>query len=149
MYCSWDMTDIVWKYGEKVGTGFKCKYCREMKSGGGHAQMHAHITTSIPMCYFCFVDKYLFIVLVFLANMDWVHITILPHMHEYYHCDSIWIREYYEICWHMCRRKTLKELVLEYLCSWMVDCCMRIEVCDCICISYVILVNIYYVDQLI
>jgi hypothetical protein len=49
----------------------------------------------------------------------------------------------------MCRRKTLKELVLEYLCSWMVDCCMRIEVCDCICISYVILVNIYYVDQLI
>jgi hypothetical protein len=64
------MTDIVWKYGEKVGTGFKCKYCREMKSGGGHAQMHAHITTSIPMCYFCFVDKYLFIVLVFLANVS-------------------------------------------------------------------------------
>jgi hypothetical protein len=27
-------------------------------------QMHAHITTSRLVCYFCFVDKYLFDVLV-------------------------------------------------------------------------------------
>jgi hypothetical protein len=62
------MPDIVWKHREKVGMGFKCKYYRETKSGRGHAQIHAHITTSRPVCYFLFVDKYLFVVLVFLAN---------------------------------------------------------------------------------
>jgi hypothetical protein len=27
--------DRVWMHGEKVGAAFKCKYCRETKSGGG------------------------------------------------------------------------------------------------------------------
>jgi hypothetical protein len=26
--------DRIWFHGVKVGTGFKCKYCRETKSGG-------------------------------------------------------------------------------------------------------------------
>jgi hypothetical protein len=26
--------DRVWFHGEKVGAGFKCRYCKETKSGG-------------------------------------------------------------------------------------------------------------------
>jgi hypothetical protein len=29
-----DMQDLVWEHGEKIGSGFICKYCREVKSGG-------------------------------------------------------------------------------------------------------------------
>jgi hypothetical protein len=45
------MSDIVWEYGEKVGTGFKCKYYRETKSGGGDTRLKEHLThrsASIP-----------------------------------------------------------------------------------------------------
>jgi hypothetical protein len=30
-----DMQDLVWEHGEKIRSGFICKYCREVKSGGG------------------------------------------------------------------------------------------------------------------
>jgi hypothetical protein len=35
--------DRVWLHGEKVGTGFKCKYCRETKSGGGGTRLKEHL----------------------------------------------------------------------------------------------------------
>jgi hypothetical protein len=31
--------DRVWLHEEKVGAGFKCKYCRETKSGGGGTRL--------------------------------------------------------------------------------------------------------------
>jgi hypothetical protein len=31
--------DRIWIHGEKVGAGFKCKYCRETKSGGGGTRL--------------------------------------------------------------------------------------------------------------
>ncbi|ONM27704.1 hypothetical protein ZEAMMB73_Zm00001d007834 [Zea mays] len=36
--------DRVWLHGEKVGVGFKCKYCRETKSGGGGTRLKEHLT---------------------------------------------------------------------------------------------------------
>jgi hypothetical protein len=36
--------DRVWLHGEKVGAGFKCKYCRETKSGGGGTRLKEHLT---------------------------------------------------------------------------------------------------------
>jgi hypothetical protein len=36
--------DRVWLHREKVGAGFKCKYCRETKSGGGGTQLKEHLT---------------------------------------------------------------------------------------------------------
>ena len=38
--------DRVWLYGEKVGAGFKCKYCRETKSGGGGTRLKEHLAHS-------------------------------------------------------------------------------------------------------
>jgi hypothetical protein len=35
--------DRVWLHGEKVGAGFKCKYCRETKSGGGGTRLKEHL----------------------------------------------------------------------------------------------------------
>jgi hypothetical protein len=34
--------DRVWMHGEKVGATFKCKYCRETKSGGGDTWLKEH-----------------------------------------------------------------------------------------------------------
>ncbi|PWZ33609.1 hypothetical protein Zm00014a_037584 [Zea mays] len=30
-----NMTELVWQHEEKVGTGFKCKYCKETRAEGG------------------------------------------------------------------------------------------------------------------
>jgi protein-disulfide isomerase len=38
-----DMPDLIWDQGEKVGTSFKCKYCREMKSNRGVTQLKEHL----------------------------------------------------------------------------------------------------------
>jgi hypothetical protein len=38
-----DNKDLVWEYGEKVGIGFKCKYCRIQKGGGGATQLKKHL----------------------------------------------------------------------------------------------------------
>jgi hypothetical protein len=35
--------DRVWLHGEKVGAGFKCKYCRETKSEGGGTRLKEHL----------------------------------------------------------------------------------------------------------
>jgi hypothetical protein len=35
--------DRVWLHREKVGVGFKCKYCRETKSGGGGTRLKEHL----------------------------------------------------------------------------------------------------------
>jgi hypothetical protein len=35
--------DRVWLHGEKVGACFKCKYCRETKSGGGGTRLKEHL----------------------------------------------------------------------------------------------------------
>ncbi|AQK95809.1 hypothetical protein ZEAMMB73_Zm00001d011127 [Zea mays] len=35
--------DRVWLHGEKVGAGFKYKYCRETKSGGGGTRLKEHL----------------------------------------------------------------------------------------------------------
>ena len=31
--------DPVWEHGEKIGSGWKCKYCREPKAGGGATRL--------------------------------------------------------------------------------------------------------------
>jgi hypothetical protein len=36
--------DRIWFHGEKVDAGFKCKYCRETKSGGGGTRLKEHLT---------------------------------------------------------------------------------------------------------
>jgi hypothetical protein len=38
-----DTSDIVWEHGEKVGTGFKCRYCRETKSREGGTRLKKHL----------------------------------------------------------------------------------------------------------
>jgi hypothetical protein len=38
-----DNQDLVWEHGEKIGTGFKCKYCRVEKSGGGATRLKDHL----------------------------------------------------------------------------------------------------------
>ena len=37
------MPDVVWEHGQKVGGGFKCKYCREEKGGGGATRFKEHL----------------------------------------------------------------------------------------------------------
>jgi hypothetical protein len=38
-----DMSDLVWQHREKVVKGFKCKYCRETKSGRGGTWLKEHL----------------------------------------------------------------------------------------------------------
>jgi len=35
--------DPVWEHGEKIGSGWKCKYCREPKAGGGATRLKEHL----------------------------------------------------------------------------------------------------------
>jgi hypothetical protein len=35
--------DLVWEHGEKTGSVFRCKYCREAKSGGGATRLKEHL----------------------------------------------------------------------------------------------------------
>jgi len=35
--------DQVWEHGEKIGSGWKCKYCREAKAGGGATRLKEHL----------------------------------------------------------------------------------------------------------
>jgi hypothetical protein len=37
------MPDIVCENGEKIDTSFKCKYCRETKSGGSGTRLKDHL----------------------------------------------------------------------------------------------------------
>ena len=37
------MPDLVWEHGQKIRGGFKCKYCREEKSGGGATRFKEHL----------------------------------------------------------------------------------------------------------
>jgi hypothetical protein len=37
------MPDLVWEHGEKVGQGFRCKYCRKGKSSGGATRFKEHL----------------------------------------------------------------------------------------------------------
>jgi hypothetical protein len=37
------MMDLVWEHGEKTGSVFRCKYCREAKSGGGATRLKEHL----------------------------------------------------------------------------------------------------------
>jgi GrpB-like predicted nucleotidyltransferase (UPF0157 family) len=38
-----DNQDLVWEHGEKIGIGFKCKYCRVEKGGGGATRLKEHL----------------------------------------------------------------------------------------------------------
>jgi hypothetical protein len=38
-----DNKDLVWEHGEKIGIGFKCKYCRIQKGGGGATRLKEHL----------------------------------------------------------------------------------------------------------
>ena len=38
-----DNQDLVWKHGEKIGIGFKCKYCCVEKGGGGATRLKEHL----------------------------------------------------------------------------------------------------------
>jgi len=35
--------DLVWEHGDKVGIGFKCKYCCIEKGGGGATRLKEHL----------------------------------------------------------------------------------------------------------
>ena len=37
------MVDPVWEHGEKVGNGWKCKYCHEQRNGGGATRLKEHL----------------------------------------------------------------------------------------------------------
>ncbi|WVZ78970.1 hypothetical protein U9M48_026605 [Paspalum notatum var. saurae] len=37
------MVDPVWEHGEKYKGGFRCKYCKEPKSGGGATRFKEHL----------------------------------------------------------------------------------------------------------
>ena len=37
------MPDLVWGHGQKVRGGFKCKYCKEEKGGGGATRFKEHL----------------------------------------------------------------------------------------------------------
>jgi hypothetical protein len=38
-----DNKDLVWEHGEKIGIGFKCKYCRIQKDGGEATRLKEHL----------------------------------------------------------------------------------------------------------
>ena len=38
-----DNQDLVWEHGEKIGIGFKCKYCRVEKGGGGATRLKENL----------------------------------------------------------------------------------------------------------
>jgi hypothetical protein len=38
-----DMSDLVWEHEEKIGSDFRCKYCREDKSGGNATCLKEHL----------------------------------------------------------------------------------------------------------
>jgi len=53
------MVDPVWEHGEKVGNGWKCKYCHEQRNGGGATRLKEHLAQrgkdakdcpSVPHC---------------------------------------------------------------------------------------------------
>jgi hypothetical protein len=40
------MLDLVWEHGEKIDSGFRCKYCHEEKIGGGATRFNKHLPHS-------------------------------------------------------------------------------------------------------
>jgi hypothetical protein len=44
----------VWEHGEKIGFGFRCKYCHETKNGGGATRLKysSHSDTHVPNKFF-------------------------------------------------------------------------------------------------
>ncbi|KAJ1285541.1 hypothetical protein BS78_03G287300 [Paspalum vaginatum] len=40
-------TDLVWEHGQKLGGGFKCKYCKWEKSGGGATRFKEHLAVRV------------------------------------------------------------------------------------------------------
>jgi hypothetical protein len=119
----WDMLDLVWEHGEKVGTYFKCKYFRETKNAEGGTRLKEHITHrqngrilgSFPYDW-----------------VVWLELTwVLWNMSTY-------------VSW-----KNSKRTCIWVLWSPTIVCFMIIEVCGCICILYNILVNISCMDRLV
>ena len=66
------MPDVVWEHGQKVGGGFKCKYCREEKGGGGATRSRHFKSETGRYIYECTTS------LEWWANMEYVINDVEP-----------------------------------------------------------------------
>jgi hypothetical protein len=120
---------------------------------------YGHVPPTL-VCYFCFVDKYVFVVLVCslmylmsfcieLSLSIW-RIGTISRSFQHVWVLSLWLELNMWVLWNKSTYVSLescKRTCIWVLQSSLVVCCMRIGVCGCICMLYVILVNICSVDQ--